>query len=297
MTDVRNRGVSDRLDLVMALVTAVPARSAAVYSASNALTSVTAGGTATGFSYAGLGNTTRLTAGGTSYANTPLGVSGQSGTSPHQVTREPNGALVSLRTSGGSSYYLTDRLGSILALITSAGQQVAQYSYEPYGTTRTSSGTLAAVNPYRYTSGYQDSATGLYKLGARYYDTSLGRFTQPDPSGQDPHYTYAANNPSTYIDPNGEAFFIPLAIAAVRIAPLIIRGAGGRGAFNASQRTIIAQAKSARRTGLSRDAGDALAARANSAGVLPRSHGPSVTTRGQLGSHTCIGPIKHIPLC
>ncbi len=43
----------------------------------------------------------------------------------------------------------------------------------------------------------------LTKLGIRYYDPTLGRFTQPDPTGQDPHYTYAANNPVNYVDPTG----------------------------------------------------------------------------------------------
>ncbi len=43
----------------------------------------------------------------------------------------------------------------------------------------------------------------MTKLGIRYYDPTLGRFTQPDPTGQDPHYTYARNNPILYIDPSG----------------------------------------------------------------------------------------------
>jgi hypothetical protein len=43
----------------------------------------------------------------------------------------------------------------------------------------------------------------LYKLGIRYYDPNLGRFTQPDPTGQDLHYTYARNNPVNFVDPSG----------------------------------------------------------------------------------------------
>lgn len=30
--------------------------------------------------------------------------------------------------------------------------------------------------------GYLDTTTGLYKLGVRYYDPSMGRFTRPDPT-------------------------------------------------------------------------------------------------------------------
>ena len=45
----------------------------------------------------------------------------------------------------------------------------------------------------------------LYKLGLRYYDPTHGRFTQPDPTGQDDHYLYSANNPISFSDPSGAA--------------------------------------------------------------------------------------------
>ena len=53
----------------------------------------------------------------------------------------------------------------------------------PDGATRTITGTAtgdlthANANPYRYTSGYRDNDSGLYKLGYRYCDTLQGRFT------------------------------------------------------------------------------------------------------------------------
>ncbi|MFF7360761.1 RHS repeat-associated core domain-containing protein, partial [Streptomyces sp. NPDC008125] len=46
--------------------------------------------------------------------------------------------------------------------------------------------------------------TGLYKMGARYYDPTLGRFTQPDPSGQETNpYLYAEGDPINRTDPSG----------------------------------------------------------------------------------------------
>ncbi|WP_224348968.1 RHS repeat-associated core domain-containing protein [Streptomyces sp. A13(2022)] len=46
--------------------------------------------------------------------------------------------------------------------------------------------------------------TGLYKMGHRYYDPSLGRFTQPDPSGQEKNsYLYAAGDPINSSDSTG----------------------------------------------------------------------------------------------
>ena len=86
------------------------------------------------------------------------------------------GAPTSARTPAGSRYYLTDHLGSVVGLVDATGAQVAAYSYDPYGTTRTATGPAAAANPHRYTGGYLDTTTGLYKLGARYYDPTLGRF-------------------------------------------------------------------------------------------------------------------------
>ncbi|MFG2322322.1 RHS repeat-associated core domain-containing protein [Streptomyces sp. NPDC048568] len=44
--------------------------------------------------------------------------------------------------------------------------------------------TESVPQPYRYVGAYADP-TGLYKMGHRYYDPTLGRFTQPDPSGQE----------------------------------------------------------------------------------------------------------------
>ncbi|AKZ58924.1 hypothetical protein SAM23877_5879 [Streptomyces ambofaciens ATCC 23877] len=41
-------------------------------------------------------------------------------------------------------------------------------------------------------------------MGHRYYDPTLGRFTQPDPSGQEQNpYLYADGDPVNRIDPGG----------------------------------------------------------------------------------------------
>lgn len=56
----------------------------------------------------------------------------------------------------------------------------------------------------------------LYDFGSRYYDPELGRWLNIDPALQlvSP-YGYCGNNPIRYIDPDGEFFWIPLAIGAV----------------------------------------------------------------------------------
>ncbi len=68
------------------------------------------------------------------------------------------------------------------------------------------------ANPWRFGGSYgvyTDAATGLVKIGQRYYDPGVGRWTQPDPkampfdSAQANHYRYAGCNPVNYTDPTG----------------------------------------------------------------------------------------------
>ena len=64
-------------------------------------------------------------------------------------------------------------------LTNSSGTVVNTYSYDPYGIIL--SLTEAVVQPYKFAGVYYYSQTGLYKMGARYYDPTTGRFTQVDP--------------------------------------------------------------------------------------------------------------------
>ncbi|MFE0207453.1 RHS repeat-associated core domain-containing protein [Streptomyces sp. NPDC058985] len=57
--------------------------------------------------------------------------------------------------------------------------------------------------PYRYVGACADP-TGLYKMGHRYYDPTLGRFTRPASSGQEENpYPYANGDPINNTYPNG----------------------------------------------------------------------------------------------
>jgi RHS repeat-associated protein len=154
--------------------------------------------------YAGGGNANRLASGGTSYANTPLGtVQETTGSNTKQFTFSPKGGAIGYKATS-RWYYVQDHLGSVVGLFSSTGTFAGGYSYSPYGEA-SATGTAAAVttNPLRYIGGRHDSG-GIYKLGARYYDTGLGRFTQMDPSGQEPNpYSYANADPVNGKDPSG----------------------------------------------------------------------------------------------
>jgi len=80
--------------------------------------------------------------------------------------------------------------------------------YDPFGTS--TSKTEAVSNPWQFASGYLDANTGLYKFGERYYDPTLGRWTQKDSVGgsvgnvnSTNPYVYADNLPNMLVDPSG----------------------------------------------------------------------------------------------
>ena len=163
------------------------------------MTSYTSG-TTTNFAYAGPSNTER-----TSFLNGSLGITRQTTAgATTSFIRDPQGTLISMRNSAGASfYYTTDALGSVITLTDSTQTKVATYAYDSWGVT-TATGAQAATNPFQYAGGYKDTTTGYTKFGARYYDPTIGRFTQPDPSGQEANrYAYAGGNPINNSDPTG----------------------------------------------------------------------------------------------
>jgi RHS repeat-associated protein len=177
---------------------------------------------ATAFSQAYLANTnnerlTSTTATAVDHIQTsPLGISsithGTDTAHTVYVTRDPSGGLIGYRVgtgSGGTKYYFqTDRLGSVLRVLNASGATVNTYDYNPYGKTTSNEGN---TQPFTYTGGYNDPATGLLKLGARYYDPTQARFTQTDPqthpgdTNQSSPYPYAGDDPINHTDPEGSA--------------------------------------------------------------------------------------------
>ncbi|MCU1497997.1 MAG: hypothetical protein JWM47_1950 [Acidimicrobiales bacterium] len=115
--------------------------------------------------------------------------------------RDPQGRLVSMKRGAQRYHYLTDGRGSIDALTDAKGQRVQAYRYDPWGRTTVALGGID--QPFRWNSEYAINDYD-YKIGARYYDASLGRWTQRDPSAQDPNpYAYANNDPIDNTDPSG----------------------------------------------------------------------------------------------
>jgi len=190
------------------------------YNPKNQTTAITnAGTTLSSLAYSGIDQTQRTAAGSTSFANAAGGVAlaTTSGSSTYYL-RDSQGSLLGERIGSDHYYYLTDGLGSIVAVISGDGLTLGdRYGYDPYGNTTYHSGTVA--NPWGFAGGYTDP-TGLVKFGTRYYDPTLGRWTQQDPitgTINDPgtlnRYIYAACNPINAVDPTGYFCWYYIAIA------------------------------------------------------------------------------------
>ncbi|MFJ3222088.1 RHS repeat-associated core domain-containing protein [Streptomyces sp. NPDC086783] len=129
-----------------------------------------------------------------------------------------------MTTGGKAYYYLTDAIGSVIALTDEDGNKVDSYTYSPRGVRILAQSTEPVPQPYRFAGGYQDP-TGLYHLRARYYDADISRFTQPDPSGQEQNpYLYAEGDPVNRIDRNGTLSLGTVLVAVGRGGDAIAAG-------------------------------------------------------------------------
>ena len=103
-------------------------------------------------------------------------------------------------------YYLKDHQGNNRVVINQSGTVEETNHYYPFGGVFASTGN---AQPYKYNGKEYDSKKGLnwYDYGARHYDAALGRFTTNDPLAEKYYsmspYTYCADNPVKFIDPNG----------------------------------------------------------------------------------------------
>jgi len=80
--------------------------------------------------------------------------------------------------TAGSRSFLTDGLGSTLALTDSAGVVQSEYTYEPFGQTTVSG--PSSTNPVQYT-GRENDDTGLYYYRAWYYHPGVATVDQSGP--------------------------------------------------------------------------------------------------------------------
>jgi RHS repeat-associated protein len=100
-----------------------------------------------------------------------------------------------------------DGNGNIIGLVDMAtGAKSATYEYNAFGETIISDGVAAAANPFRFSTKYADTETGLVYFGMRYYSSATGRWLNRDPLGEPGGlnlYAINGNDSINYIDPDG----------------------------------------------------------------------------------------------
>ena len=118
------------------------------------------------------------------------------------------GVRVAMRTGASSLTWLVgDHLGSTSLAVNAGDGLSTTKGYKAWGEDRFGS----VPTNYQYTGQYKERpAIGLYYYGARWYDSSLGRFSQADTVIPDPHnsldydrYQYVRSNPLKFTDPTG----------------------------------------------------------------------------------------------
>ena len=117
------------------------------------------------------------------------------------------------QTSGGVYYAYSDWLGTKRYEASGAGAYANSWASLPFGDNLTPQGSGLDATEQHFTGKERDTESGNDYFGARYYASSMGRMTSPDPSQlyyADPNnpqsfnlYAYVQNNPLVNVDPNG----------------------------------------------------------------------------------------------
>src|ERR1043165_2721508 len=125
-----------------------------------------------------------------------------------------NGQVLHENRDGVKRDYLSDSLGSTMALVDNTQSKTDTFTYWPYGEERTRTGTAAI--PFRYVGnqGYYRDSTSKSYARAREFGANLCRWLNVDPIGisstETKPFQYCANNPVNFVDPAGLIQTLPL---------------------------------------------------------------------------------------
>lgn len=155
----------------------------------------------------------------------------------HYISSDAGLVTIVKEEGGVFTYYAayTDHLGSIVTLTDDVGSVVAKQSYDAWGRERNpdtwgytvTTGGTTPIKPdwlYRgYTGHEMLPEYGLINMNGRMYDPLNGRMmrpdnfvTYPDNSQSYNRYSYAMNNPLSYVDPDGNnPILIGMAVGAL----------------------------------------------------------------------------------
>jgi RHS repeat-associated protein len=187
-------------------LTASTALGSLTYNTADQTSTITpSGGSQESISYLTDGQTLPTNFGATNLSYNALGSDELTGgTATVQVLRTPNGQLLGQDTGGHPYYYALDPLSnSVIGLVDPTGSLQDSYTYSPYGTQISISNNV--YSPFAYDSGLTIPGTKLIQFGDRNYSPTRAGWLQLDPTGQDPGYVYAGDDPSNLADISGSS--------------------------------------------------------------------------------------------
>jgi RHS repeat-associated protein len=114
-----------------------------------------------------------------------------------------DGGLIAMTRGNQSYWYVFEAIGTTRQLTNAQTQVTDAYAYDAWGNELATQGST--VNPHRYVGKhgyYLDTQSALMLLGVRYYAAANGLFLSRDLI-EGYGYTYAADNPMRWIDPQG----------------------------------------------------------------------------------------------
>jgi RHS repeat-associated protein len=122
---------------------------------------------------------------------------------------------VAMKTGSANPKWLVgDHLGSTSVVANYDGTLYARQGYYAWGERRFLAGVSPLPTTFRFTGQRESASFGMYYYGARWYDSSLGRFIQPDTIIPEKsqgvqawdRYAYVNNSPVNYMDPTGHMY-------------------------------------------------------------------------------------------
>jgi RHS repeat-associated protein len=113
--------------------------------------------------------------------------------------------LTQVRTAAGTSFLVTDHLGTVRAVARADGTLDRTLAFDAYGVPE--GGLPEEIG---FTGAFTDPGTGLVYLRGRWYAPDVARFIQPDPADGNPaftdtlnRYVYSLDDPVNRSDPSG----------------------------------------------------------------------------------------------
>ena len=93
------------------------------------------------------------------------------------------GGLLAVKDTVNATHFAAyDGNGNVTGLFSAAdGTSSAVYEYDPFGNLLRATGPMAKVNPFRFSTKYQDDETDWSYYGYRFYNASMGRWLSRDP--------------------------------------------------------------------------------------------------------------------